>query len=102
MNLVEIGQGVVPVSEVDDSGEVGRIAVHGVHGFQRNDFGCRWVVGGEKLLEVIQIIVAPHTTTILITADPGDHGRVIERVAVDQQIRIYLILNASNAASLEP
>ena len=64
MNLVEIGQGVVPVSEVDDSGEVGRIAVHGVHGFQRMILGVRWVVGGEKLLEVIQIIVAPHTTTI--------------------------------------
>lgn len=102
MDFVKIGQSVVLLSQVDDSGQVGRISVHGVHRFQRDEFGCRRIVGGEKLLEVIQIIVAPHTTTILITADPGDHGRVIERVAVDQQIRIYLILNASNAASLEP
>lgn len=89
MDFVKIGQSVVLLSQVDDSGQVGRISVHGVHRFQRDEFGCRRIVGGEKLLEVIQIVVALQAMSIFVTTDSRYHRRMIERVAIDQQIWIY-------------
>ena len=58
MDLVEVGQRVVFVGEVADRGDRRDVAVHRIDALERDQLGRFGVLGGEQLLEMVEVVVA--------------------------------------------
>ena len=83
MDFVEVGQRVVLVGEVADRGDRRDVAVHRIDALERDQLGRVRILGGEQLLEMLEIVVAEDALLAARIADAGDHRGVVELVRED-------------------
>ena len=83
MDFVEIGERAILVGEVADRGDRGDVAVHRIDALERDQLGRVGILGGEQLLEMVEVVVAEHALLAARALDPGDHRGVVEFVGED-------------------
>ena len=86
VHLVDIGQRPVAFGEIADLVQRRDIAVHRVQAFAQDQFRPVRVGGAQQLLEMLDVVVAPHLLFGAGFAHALDHGIVVERVGEQQAI----------------
>ena len=87
MNLVDIGQRIVPLGELHDLPNRRDVAVHRIEAFEKDQL---WPAGSrldQQLLEVSDVIVPPDPLIAIRPPHALDHRIVVEGVGQDQAIR---------------
>ena len=85
VDLIEIGERVVFLSEVTDGGDRGDVAVHGIDALQDDDLRRAARVLFELLLEMLDVVMAEDVLLAATMADALDHGGVVLLVGEDHE-----------------
>ncbi len=90
VHLIDIGQRVVSFGQVADRVDRRDVAIHRIDAFEGDQLGHFLVLGGEQLLEMIEIIVPEDALFAARIADARNHAGVVELVGKDHAARQQL------------